>query len=103
MATWAYIRALQTLILRMRQLCCHPNLALVCCCFFRRTRQGHLSNYSSPQDVEQYDDPTLLAGTNLEKEVGRAKKSMGQIWVDQVRPLSCRCNVVCTADITIID
>ncbi|KIY44892.1 hypothetical protein FISHEDRAFT_50412, partial [Fistulina hepatica ATCC 64428] len=53
------------LILRLRQLCCHPNLTLA--------------------QSEELDDPTALIGSDNEKEVSRARKLMGIAWVDMVR------------------
>ncbi|KAI9457065.1 SNF2 family N-terminal domain-containing protein [Russula earlei] len=49
------------MILRLRQLCCHPNLIL---CL-----------------AEQYDDPTMLIGGESEKELARARRVMGVPWV----------------------
>jgi len=45
------------MILRLRQLCCHPNLILSL--------------------ADGYEDPTLLLGSEGEKELGRAKKIVG--------------------------
>ncbi|KAI0798158.1 SNF2 family N-terminal domain-containing protein [Abortiporus biennis] len=52
------------LILRLRQLCCHPNLIL-----------GQL---------EDLDDPTLMVGSDSDKELSRATKAMGSLWVQNV-------------------
>ncbi|KAI0041675.1 hypothetical protein FA95DRAFT_1501098 [Auriscalpium vulgare] len=57
--------AVLVMILRLRQLCCHPNLIL--------------------SQTDQYDDPTLLVGGDQEKEVGRAKRAMGVPWVQKVK------------------
>ncbi|KAN0118821.1 SNF2 family N-terminal domain containing protein [Russula decolorans] len=53
------------LILRLRQLCCHPNLIL--------------------SQADGYDDPTLLVGSENEKDLARARKVMGPEWVVKVR------------------
>ncbi|KAI4522550.1 hypothetical protein K525DRAFT_255497 [Schizophyllum commune Loenen D] len=52
------------LILRLRQLTCHPQLILA--------QSGQL------------DDPSLVVGTDAEKERSRATKLMGKAWVDSV-------------------
>jgi hypothetical protein len=52
------------MILRLRQLCCHPNLILSL--------------------TDGYADPTLLVGSENDKELGRAKKIMGAEWVTKV-------------------
>ncbi|PPQ94269.1 hypothetical protein CVT25_004926 [Psilocybe cyanescens] len=51
------------LILRLRQICCHPHLVL------------SLS--------DDFEDPTIMVGTQAEKELSRAKKIMGVAWVNQ--------------------
>ncbi|KAF9468325.1 SNF2 family DNA-dependent ATPase [Collybia nuda] len=53
------------MILRLRQLCCHPNLIL--------------------SQTGGYEDPTLLVGSESDKELGRAKKVMGGPWVADVK------------------
>ncbi|KAG6836974.1 hypothetical protein H0H93_016927 [Arthromyces matolae] len=53
------------MILRLRQLCCHPNLIL------SKTAEG--------------EDPTLLIGGDSEKELARARKVMGSAWVAEVK------------------
>lgn len=53
------------MILRLRQLCCHPHLILSL--------------------AEDFEDPTLLVGSDAEKELGRAKKAMGAAWVAEVK------------------
>ncbi|KAJ8462365.1 hypothetical protein ONZ45_g17962 [Pleurotus djamor] len=53
------------MILRLRQLCCHPNLIL--------------------KDVGDYADPTLLVAGDAEQELGRALKFMGRAWVANVK------------------
>ncbi|KAF8153937.1 SNF2 family DNA-dependent ATPase [Crassisporium funariophilum] len=53
------------MILRLRQLCCHPHLIL--------------------SQAEGFEDPTLLVGSDADKELGRAKKSMGAAWVADVK------------------
>ncbi|KII90213.1 hypothetical protein PLICRDRAFT_53299 [Plicaturopsis crispa FD-325 SS-3] len=60
--------AILAMILRMRQLCCHPNLIL--------------------SQAEGYEDPTLLVGSDTDKECGRALKTMGIAWVTAKRFLS---------------
>ncbi|KAG6810754.1 hypothetical protein H0H92_010463 [Tricholoma furcatifolium] len=57
--------AVLVMILRLRQLCCHPHLIL--------------------SQTGGYDDPTLLVGSDSEKELGRAKKIMGSSWVNGVK------------------
>ncbi|KAJ6615353.1 SNF2 family N-terminal domain-containing protein [Mycena sp. CBHHK59/15] len=51
--------AVLVMILRLRQLCCHPHLIL------------------SIAEGKGYGDPTLLVGSDSEKERGRASKLMG--------------------------
>ncbi|KAJ7886673.1 SNF2 family DNA-dependent ATPase [Mycena leptocephala] len=53
------------MILRLRQLCCHPHLIL------------------SIAEGQGYGDPTLLLGSDTEKERGRALKLMGKPWVSR--------------------
>ncbi|CAA7262707.1 unnamed protein product [Cyclocybe aegerita] len=53
------------LILRLRQLCCHPHLIL------------SLAN--------EFEDPTMLVGTESDKELSRARKIMGPAWVADVK------------------
>ncbi|KAG6868140.1 hypothetical protein C0993_007214, partial [Termitomyces sp. T159_Od127] len=60
--------AVLVMILRLRQLCCHPNLIL--------------------SQTEEYDDPTLLVGSDSDKEIARAKKVMGDAWVAEVKKRS---------------
>ncbi|KAJ7145709.1 SNF2 family N-terminal domain-containing protein [Mycena epipterygia] len=57
----------KVMILRLRQLCCHPHLIL------------------SIAEGQGYGDPTLLLGSDTEKERGRALKLMGRPWVDSVK------------------
>lgn len=52
------------MILRLRQLCCHPKLILT--------------------QAEKFDDPTDLMGNEAEKERGRAVKIKGRTWVEGV-------------------
>ena len=52
------------MILRLRQLCCHPNLIL--------------------SQTEDLDDPTDLMGSEAEKERSRAVKVKGRPWVEGV-------------------
>ncbi|KAK6977040.1 SNF2 family DNA-dependent ATPase [Favolaschia claudopus] len=56
--------AVLVMILRLRQLCCHPHLILSL--------------------AGGFDDPTLLLGSDAEKERGRAQKLMGKPWVDSI-------------------
>ncbi|KAF5325961.1 hypothetical protein D9611_000760 [Ephemerocybe angulata] len=53
------------MILRLRQMCCHPNLILA--------------------QTGDYDDPALLMGSNNEKELGRARKNMGIAWLTRTK------------------
>ncbi|CAK5270957.1 unnamed protein product [Mycena citricolor] len=55
------------MILRLRQLCCHPHLIL------------------SIANGQGFTDPTLLVGSDQDKERGRALKLMGRHWVDSVK------------------
>lgn len=57
--------AVLVLILRMRQLCCHPNLIL--------------------SQAEGFEDPTLLVGSDADKEVARANTMLGPQWVMEVK------------------
>jgi len=71
------------LILRLRQLCCHPYLTLV-------THPFILHNYFNIYEpflqslTEAFDDPGMLVASGAEKELSRAKKIMGVSWVNQV-------------------
>ncbi|KJA22647.1 hypothetical protein HYPSUDRAFT_87246 [Hypholoma sublateritium FD-334 SS-4] len=53
------------MILRLRQVCCHPYLIL--------------------SQAEEFEDPTMVMGTNLDKEISRAKKIMGVPWVIEMK------------------
>ncbi|KZP27972.1 hypothetical protein FIBSPDRAFT_917816 [Athelia psychrophila] len=53
------------MILRMRQLCCHPNLIL--------------------SRADEFENPTDMLGDEAEKEVARAFKIMGPAWVANVK------------------
>ncbi|KAG7452506.1 uncharacterized protein BT62DRAFT_879840 [Guyanagaster necrorhizus] len=55
------------MILRLRQLCCHPNLILSL--------------------TDGYDDPTMLLAGEAEKELSRALKVQGRQWVDDVKKI----------------
>lgn len=72
----------QVMILRLRQLCCHPHLLLV-------SQIGLLtapvSDVKAQSQTEGYEDPTLLVGSESEKELGRARKVMGSHWVAEVK------------------
>ncbi|KAJ7058180.1 SNF2 family DNA-dependent ATPase [Mycena amicta] len=59
--------AILVMILRLRQLCCHPHLIL------------------SIAEGQGFDDPTMLVGSDAEKERDRARKSLGKPWVDAVK------------------
>ncbi|KAJ7156150.1 SNF2 family DNA-dependent ATPase [Mycena filopes] len=59
--------AVLVMILRLRQLCCHPHLIL------------------SIAEGQGFGDPTLLMGSDTEKERGRALNLMGKPWVDAVK------------------
>ncbi|KAK0450917.1 SNF2 family DNA-dependent ATPase [Armillaria borealis] len=59
--------AVLVMILRLRQLCCHPNLILSL--------------------TEGYDDPTMLLAGEAEKELSRALKVQGRQWVDDVKKM----------------
>ncbi|KAJ7024175.1 SNF2 family DNA-dependent ATPase [Mycena alexandri] len=59
--------AVLVMILRLRQLCCHPHLIL------------------SIAEGQGFGDPTLLMGSDTEKERGRALNLMGKPWVDSVK------------------
>ncbi|KZT67894.1 hypothetical protein DAEQUDRAFT_672524 [Daedalea quercina L-15889] len=56
------------MILRLRQLSCHPHLIL--------------------EQTQGFEDPTLLLGGDAEKEVARANKLLGPEWVTQVGQLT---------------
>ncbi|KAF8064022.1 SNF2 family DNA-dependent ATPase [Lyophyllum atratum] len=60
--------AVLVMILRLRQLCCHPNLIL--------------------SQTDGYEDPTLLVGSDGDRELGRARKIMGGTWVAEVKQRS---------------
>ncbi|KAF5376123.1 hypothetical protein D9615_007674 [Tricholomella constricta] len=60
--------AVLVMILRLRQLCCHPYLIL--------------------SQTEGYEDPTLLVGSDNDKELGRARKAMGGAWIAEVKKRS---------------
>ncbi|KAF8809842.1 SNF2 family DNA-dependent ATPase [Phlegmacium glaucopus] len=57
--------AVLVMILRLRQLCCHPYLILSL--------------------AEEFEDPTLLVGSDADKELSRARKVMGAAWVAEVK------------------
>ncbi|KAH9017389.1 SNF2 family DNA-dependent ATPase [Lactarius pseudohatsudake] len=57
--------AVLVMILRLRQLCCHPHLTLI------RAEEG--------------DDPTLLVSGESEKELARARRVMGSEWVVRIK------------------
>jgi hypothetical protein len=53
------------MILRLRQLCCHPHLIL--------------------DQAQEFDDPSLMLASEADKEVGRAAKAMGIAWVTALK------------------
>ncbi|KAL0066241.1 hypothetical protein AAF712_006672 [Marasmius tenuissimus] len=53
------------LILRLRQMCCHPNLILA--------------------QAEEYDDPTMMLAGDADKERARALKAKGREWVERTK------------------
>ncbi|KAK7677163.1 hypothetical protein QCA50_019872 [Cerrena zonata] len=53
------------LILRLRQVCCHPYLIL--------------------SEADQFEDPTMLLAGDQEKELARALKTMGILWVNKIK------------------
>ncbi|KDQ52340.1 hypothetical protein JAAARDRAFT_210552 [Jaapia argillacea MUCL 33604] len=57
--------AVFVMILRLRQLCCHPHLILSL--------------------AEGFEDPTLIVGSDADKELARANQLMGAAWVAQVK------------------
>ncbi|KAK0483680.1 SNF2 family DNA-dependent ATPase [Armillaria novae-zelandiae] len=59
--------AVLVMILRLRQLCCHPNLILSL--------------------TDGYDDPTMLLAGEAEKELSRALKVQGRQWVNDVKKM----------------
>lgn len=79
------------MILRLRQLCCHPNLILV--------SVNLLNDFTLDIDAraqsltDGYEDPTLLVASGAEKELGRARKLMGAAWVAEVGPMLCFENI----------
>lgn len=75
------------MILRLRQLCCHPNLILV-------SSIQHLSKelILTPfwkSRADEFENPTALMGDDSDKELARALKIMGAAWVAEVRRYSC--------------
>ncbi|OCH85007.1 hypothetical protein OBBRIDRAFT_345483 [Obba rivulosa] len=57
--------AVLVMILRLRQLCCHPKLIL--------------------SQADGFEDPSMMLGSDADKEVARAKKQMGAAWVTEVK------------------
>ncbi|EMD32811.1 hypothetical protein CERSUDRAFT_143402 [Gelatoporia subvermispora B] len=53
------------MILRLRQLCGHPNLIL--------------------SQADGFEDPSLMLASDADKEVGRAAQAMGSSWVTEVK------------------
>jgi hypothetical protein len=70
------------MILRLRQLCCHPNLILVSAFSESFKSPIHLNFMQSL--AEDYADPTMLLGSDADKELARATKVMGAAWVAKV-------------------
>lgn len=72
------------MILRLRQLCCHPYLILVST-LSTGTRQITDSHFFHWQSLtEEHEDPALLVGNVAEKELSRARRAMGAAWVAEV-------------------
>lgn len=74
----------QVMILRLRQLCCHPYLILV----------GRLDNCIHPisdgldkSQAEDFADPTVLVADECAKELARARKEIGPTIVAEVRSI----------------
>jgi hypothetical protein len=77
------------MILRLRQLCCHPNLILVSKPLFCNLLYLVIHFFASPSymkcQAEDYDDPTMLVSGESEKELARARKVMGSEWVVKLK------------------
>ena len=77
------------MILRLRQLCCHPNLILVSMMLFSNPLLGihfFFSPYSHAKcQADEYDDPTLLVRGEGDKELARARRVMGSEWVVRLK------------------
>lgn len=71
------------MILRLRQLCCHPNLILVSSSAAPTQTRSLICNHIQSL-AEGFDDPTMLMGSDGDKELTRAIKSKGHAWVNQV-------------------
>ena len=70
------------LILRLRQLCCHPNLILVC----HSPPSLLVSLLIRLQDqAGEGEDGSAMMSTDAEKELTRATKEMGKRWVEEVK------------------
>lgn len=70
------------MILRLRQLCCHPNLILVSSLHLLTTHIRFIT--IRQRDTDDFEDPTLLMAGDGEKELSRAIKYMGKSWVNDV-------------------
>lgn len=49
-------------------------------CICTRLRSSNIQS-----QTEGFEDPSLLLGSDADKELGRAKRVMGPVWVDKVR------------------
>ena len=75
------------MILRLRQLCCHPNLILVSRIFFSCVLFSDLFLFGLLWTKCQADgyDPTMLVSGESEKDLARARKVMGSEWVAKLK------------------
>jgi hypothetical protein len=79
------------MILRLRQLCCHPNLILVRNPFFPdlfylMIRFFFASTSSCVKSqADEDDEPTLLVSGEGEDELGCARRVMGSEWVANLK------------------
>lgn len=77
------------MILRLRQVCCHPHLILV------RARISFTDDLilipllplPCQSLADGFEDPSMLVGSESDKELSRAKKVMGAAWAIAVRLL----------------
>ena len=49
--------------------------------------------------ADDYDNPTLIIGSDAEKELNRAKKIMGAAWVAEVRLVVPRVANLCSTSV----
>lgn len=78
------------LILRLRQMCIHPSLILVCTCHLFLCTPFHRAYsvlcWRQKAGADELDDPTtMMSDTVQQKELLRAVKAMGGPWVSDVR------------------